>query len=155
MPWLTDRPLHAALAFGLLAWAVLAVLMGVEYTATRGKPVEQATVTEVQKTGDRIRCGGRAPWGFPNADEETVTFTVEDPPPGLPATFADTGCPTEEVVGEVVPVVRAEEGSDTVVYRAPFRSVTELLGFTGVGALVVALVTYAFATLGRLVRRRR
>ena len=55
----------------------------------------------------------------------------------------------------MVPVVRVEEGADTVVYRAPFRSVAELLGFTGVGALVVALVTYTFATLGRLVRRSR
>src|SRR5579885_1243828 len=96
-----DRPyrglaatsIATGLLFGLVAFAIAAVFMGMDYLAVRDKPTEHAVVISVGPSGTEEACGPRAL--APDTPGERTTYRSSDPPAGLPAEFRVNHCPDE------------------------------------------------------------
>jgi hypothetical protein len=146
------------LLFGLGAFAVAAVFMGIDYLAVRDHPTEHAVVVSVAPSGTQETCGRAL---TPNTPGERTTYRSSDPPPGLPAEFSVTHCPDwDDHPGDAVTVRRTGTGQDDV-YVEPIESVSQWLGTaaavgvaTAVIAAVVAVVKEAWS-VHRSTRRRR
>jgi hypothetical protein len=135
-----------ALAAAVATGALMAALAGVDYANYAGRPVEHGVVTEIRKTGGRIDCGRPL---VPNTDEMAVTYAVDTPPAGLPSTFTTTGCPPDERVGDVVPLVRTGPDPEQV-YIYPFTSAWDVVVF----AIPFAVVAFAVVLLALFVAGR-
>src|SRR5689334_19970715 len=83
---LVSSSLVTGLIFGLCAFAIAAVFMGIDYFSVRGRPTEHVVVVSVAPSGTRELCGPRAI--TPDTPGERTTYRSTDPPAGLPSEFA-------------------------------------------------------------------
>lgn len=82
---LASAALAVGALFGLAAFAVAAVFMGLDYFSVRGTPTEHALVVSVGPSGTKEICGPRS-LSSDTAGERT-TYRSTNPPVGLPAEF--------------------------------------------------------------------
>lgn len=126
------------LLFGLGAFAVAAVLMGIDYFAVRGKPTEHAVVISVGPSGTKERCGPRALTA--DTPGERTTYRSTDPPTGLPAEFAINHCPDwDDHQGDVVELRRTGLGQDDI-YIDPIQSAGQWLGMAGIVGVATTVI---------------
>lgn len=134
--------LTAALAYGALfglgAFCVAALFMGIDYFSVRHVPTERAAVLSVAPSGTKETCGYRAL--RPDTPGERTTYRSSNPPTGLPAEFSVNHCPDwDDTPGEVVTVRRAGISQDDI-YLDPIESAGQWLGMAGVVGAATALI---------------
>lgn len=142
-------PLTQALVITILVSAPMVGLALADYGVYRGRPVEQAVVTDVGRTLDRISCGTRSV--LPDTDEEVVQYRSENPPSDLPPVFTTSGCPSGTKVGDRLDVARV----DGEVFRYPAGSALGVLGEVGWFAPATFLIAYPVLLCRRRYRRWR
>jgi hypothetical protein len=152
--------LGAALLFGVGAFVVMGIFMGLDYFSTRDDPTELATVVSIEPSGTKERCGPKAL--SPNTPGERTTYRSDDPPQGLPAEFGVNHCPNEGYeVGDVVPVRRSGPAEDDITVE-PIESAGQWLGMAagvavmaGIAAGGYTAVKEAWGAFRRERRKRR
>ena len=139
---LASAALAAGALFGLGAFAVAALFMGLDYFSVRGTPTEHALVVSVGPSGTKEICGPRSL--SPDTAGERTTYRSTNPPMGLPAAFSVNHCPEwDNTPGEVVTVRRTGVRQDDI-YLDPIESARQWLGMAGVvGAFTVVIVVPA------------
>lgn len=134
--------LALALAYGALfgvgAFCVAALFMGIDYFSVRRVPTERVVVLSVAPSGTKETCGSRALRA--DTPGERTTYRSSSPPAGLPATFSVSHCPDwDDTPGEVVTVRRTGMSQDDV-YPDPIESAGQWLGMAGVVGAATALI---------------
>lgn len=130
--------LAAGALFGLGAFAVAAIFMGLDYVSVRGTSTEQARVVSVGPSGTKETCGPRA-LSSDTAGERT-SYHSTNPPVGLPAEFSVNHCPDwDDTPGEVVTVRRTGLSQDDI-YLDPIESAWQWLGMAGVVGAATAVI---------------
>lgn len=130
----------AAVLFGLGAFAIAAVFMGLDYFAVRGHPTEHAVVVSVEPSGTKEVCGRSLTAATPG---ERTTYRSQDAPTGLPVEFAVNHCPgQDDRPGDLVTVRRTGTGQDDV-YVEPIESAGQWLGMSSIVGLVTAVLAGA------------
>lgn len=144
------------LVFGVGAFVVAAVFMGIDYFSVRGAPTERAVVVSVGPSGTEETCGPRAV--FPDTPGERTTYRSLNPPERLPEEFSVNHCPDlGDSPGMVVRVRRTGVGEDDI-YLDPIESSGQWLGMAGVvgaAAAVIAAVIGAIKETWRVHRTQR
>jgi hypothetical protein len=151
--------LGAALLFGVGAFVVLGIFMGLDYFSTRDDPTELATVVSIEPSGTMERCGPKAL--SPDTPGERTTYRSDGPPQGLPAEFGVNHCPNEGYeVGDVVPVRRSGPAEDDITVE-PIESAGQWLGMAAGIAVVAAVAAGGYTAVkeawqvGRRQRKKR
>jgi hypothetical protein len=140
-PQPTRRIALAAVIIGLVTAGVFAVVGAWDWFHVRGWPEEQAQVVRATATGDAELCGRSSSKVY------ELTWTSQDPPDSLPASFTDReGCNHHDV-GDTASVVRVVEGDGTVhTWVDPATSVLEA-AFLAVGGFVLGSGGFAVVAL--------
>lgn len=130
-----------SLLVGAVVMVFFVALRSSEYAATRGRPVERATVTSQIMTTDLIRCGKDV---VASTYVQRTTFEVSDPASGLPATFTHAGCPLDQGVGDSVVIVRLGPMPWDRVYFEPITTLAGLGRFAAGWACAAVVVSAAY-----------
>jgi hypothetical protein len=127
--------------FGIGAFVIAAIFMGLDYFSVRDVSTEHAVVVAVGPSGTKETCGPKALW--PDTPGERTTYRSADPPPGLPAEFTWSHCPGlgDELGAEVI--VRRAGTTEDDVYVDPIESAGQWLGM----AAIVGVATFVIAGL--------
>lgn len=140
---LASASVVAGLLFGLGAFVVAAVFMGIDFFAVHGKPTEHAVVISQGPSGTRETCGARAL--TPDTPGEQTTYRSTDPPSGLPAEFRINHCPDwDDHPGDVVAVRRTGLTQDDI-YIDPIQSAGQWLGMAGIVGAATTLIVAILA----------
>lgn len=126
---------------GAAAVIVVVVLVAPDYRATRGHPVEVATVTAQTMTGDLTTCGKDIGAG---SYVQRTSFTVDHPAAGLPGRFTYWGCPLDASPGESVRIVRLGPIPGDGLYIEPMSTLGQVARFVAgwAGAATAGAVLY-------------
>lgn len=144
---LASASIAMGLLFGVAAFAIAAVFMGIDYFAVRGKPTEHAVVIAVGPSGTQEVCGPRAI--SPDTPGERTTYRSTDPPAGLPREFAVNHCPDAgDRQGDVVAVRRTGTGTgQDDVYLDPIETAGQWMGMAGVVGVAAAVIGAVMASV--------
>lgn len=131
------------LLFGLAAFALAAVFMGIDYFSVRDTPTERAVVVSVEPSGTKETCGYRAL--TPDTPGERTTYRSTDPQAGLPEQFALNHCPDwDDKLGDVVTVRRTGTAQDDI-YIDPIESSGQWIGMAGIVGIATTLIATVLA----------
>ncbi|QLQ10685.1 MAG: hypothetical protein HZY75_10260 [Nocardioidaceae bacterium] len=119
---------------GLLFGVLVLLIDGSEVSATKGRPVEHATVVAIEKNNSLLGWCDRGA-----RREQNITWQSLAPPAGLPGEFLEKGSCLDTSVGDTWAIVRVVAGDGGVeIYVNP----TDSYSRAWMESLIVAAVTF-------------